>query len=242
VLADTKESLSRGFADMSIRLNLENDSADPDASREQVKAWLFEAKVPWLLWYDSADDPDIVNDYWPTDSSGSVLVTSRSPKILDMHRFGQNALELQSLPLEDASSLLRTLTGRKNESRELCDRIAKRLDCFPLALAQMSGIVRDQTLSLSKFEELYETASTRRKFYSTDLPTAEPYRNNIASLWSLVKLDRAGSLAIIAVITVLHHDSISEAHTTFDSRDEYATRACQSAVATTHSHPPIPSL
>jgi hypothetical protein len=130
VLADTKENLSRGFADMSIRLNLEDDSADPDVSREQVKAWLLEAKVPWLLWYDSADDPDIVNDYWPTDSSGSVLVTSRSPKILDMHRFGQNALELQSLPLEDASSLLRTLTGLKNELRELRDRIAKRLDCF----------------------------------------------------------------------------------------------------------------
>jgi hypothetical protein len=210
VLADSKENLSQGFADMSVALELEEKSADPDASREQVKRWLLETKVPWLLWLDSADNPDLLYDYWPVDSTGSVLMTSRSPKIMDIARFGGKFLELQSLPLEDASSLLRTLTARKSEPKELCDRIATRLDCFPLALAQMAGIVRDRTLSLRQFEELYEEATNRRKFYSTQVRIPEPYRDNIASLWSLVKLPKAGSLAIIAIVTVLHHECISD--------------------------------
>lgn len=129
LVADSTFRLSEQFTKLAIELGLvdESERSNQERCREVVKLWLsnpvkatpkldkpsndnFE-RVRWLLVFDNADNPNDLDLFWPHAGYGSVLITSRSPLARCRYLNPTGALELESLPLQDATSLLKYLTS-----------------------------------------------------------------------------------------------------------------------------------
>jgi hypothetical protein len=78
VRADTALELSSGFVEIAQLLNLpQKDAENQDEVVQAVKLWLSR-NDNWLLIFDNADQPDLVQPFQPTDPKGHVLITSRA--------------------------------------------------------------------------------------------------------------------------------------------------------------------
>ena len=218
--ADTPEKLTTRFSQIALSLGLEtNESlADPVASRELVKGWLADPLKPatafestharWLLVFDNADEPDILHDFWPQDGQGSVLITSRDP-LTKTKFYGNTGIDLENLPLSEASALLQKLTHRSADidSRPLCAEIVKKLDCFPLAIVQMSGVMWRRNLSLTEFLEIYGEEVERSKLHDVKIGTQQGYSHTLTSVWALESLG-PGASCILSSLSLLDPDCI----------------------------------
>ena len=121
VSAQSVDSLSVAFSEIAIKLGLETKeiARDPMASRDIVKGWLEEPfqdfqtrqgrRLSWILFFDGADEPDIVLDFWPYDGQGSVIVTSRDSRARSNFYFGETGIKLGTLDEKDAVALFQPL-------------------------------------------------------------------------------------------------------------------------------------
>lgn len=220
--ADKPEKLATGFSQIAIHLGLETTETpeDPVANREVVKAWLadpskrdpFDEKpARWLLVFDNADDPEILHDFLPRDGQGCILITSRDPLVRTNIYFGDSGINLGALESTDAAALLRKLTQYENNmsSEQLSRQIVNRLDCFPLAIVQMAGIIQRRRLSLADFLELYNEEVEQQDLHSQKYGPQQGYEYTLATVWSLQTLTR-GAFQILSVVSFLDPDSIQE--------------------------------
>ncbi|KAJ5813504.1 TPR repeat protein [Penicillium pulvis] len=123
---------------------------------ERVQRWLSDSEnTSWLLIFDNYDDPSrfSINEYFPTASHGAVVVTTRRSDI------GQNTLHVK--PLQDISDSLAILQSRSKranvQSDPFAERLAERLDGFPLVLATAGVFVQMTGLSFERYLQEYET-------------------------------------------------------------------------------------
>ena len=115
IQADGPSKLMQSFSIMAEQLHLldAQESGDQAVSRKAVLDWLAKAShVKWLLIFDNVDDPKTLRDFWPSEGSGAILMTSRDP-YLKSQRYPNHAsrkgCDLDSLSLADGSGLLRRL-------------------------------------------------------------------------------------------------------------------------------------
>jgi hypothetical protein len=143
VNADKPPNLSQSFNDIALGLGLilpdSVDSRDQILTRDFVLGWLTNPlksyrqlektndEARWLLIFDNADNPDILNNFWPIDSSGSVLITSRDP-LATTHIYSQGGgMMLPPFGPQEARRFLLGMTRRANEpdERSSGDAVAK---------------------------------------------------------------------------------------------------------------------
>lgn len=143
VHADNESRLLEDFNKIALKLGLvEKDSSDArdyGYTREVVKRWLLNPRkqlqdekselANWLLVYDNVEDPKLINNFWPYDGPGSVLVTSRSP-------FSW-AISWPLIPFhaEEAKAFLLYLTGRTEIQDDEAVAVSQKLGGLPLALS-----------------------------------------------------------------------------------------------------------
>lgn len=142
--ADDASKLAQDFNVMAIKLGLvaehSMDAKSQIYTRELVKRWLVDPlkdlknesseRASWLLIYDAVEDSRIINDFWPYDGPGSILITSRSP-------FSWTAsLPLLPFSVNEATDYLLKLTRRDNdaEGRANAQDVSVKLGGLPLAL------------------------------------------------------------------------------------------------------------
>lgn len=88
---------------------------------DAVKAWLdLQWSASWLLTYDNYDNPRIskesdsssldIRQYLPGSHQGSIIITTRSARVTQGHRF--NILKLTEL--EDGLRILENMSRRKD--------------------------------------------------------------------------------------------------------------------------------
>lgn len=226
VNADTNEKLNLGFSEMSRALGLEDESSPKDdvASRKVVKSWFSDPirasdqatgngdnAASWLLILDNSDDLDaLYDDFWPHTGKGSVLMTSRNPVSKDTIYLHTRCIDLQPFALNDAASLLRSLSEREfeDESLESCKEISEALGGLPLAITQMGGIIRRRRLSLKEFLIYYHEDAA--KLHRVRVPGSDSqYKQTVSSVWMLEALSKS-AIALLRVISFLDPDRIQE--------------------------------
>ena len=123
------------FAEIADQLAL---PVPEDAQDQQIKAvnrWLA-THSGWLLIFDNVENPELLQDYIPSNPSGKVLITSRL-SVLDMLNV-VDPLVLDEFSLDVAIEFLfkRTRHERNEETEAAAEALAKELGGFPLALEQ----------------------------------------------------------------------------------------------------------
>ena len=236
VHADTVNKLERDFADIAVKLGLEDDKEPRDlvVNRETAKGWLSkptklldqaldtvgQTEASWLIVLDNADTPGIIMEYTHIFGSGSWLITSRHP--MAKTSFSRNTRVLDLEPLDDRSGaqLLQKLTNA-NDDGDLSLAVSHRLGGLPLAIAQMAGIIRREYMALDDFLEVYKDDTEN----PTDSPTgslrslnlldleleqrSERARGTIASIWAINSL-KPPSRSLLEAMIFLDPDCIQD--------------------------------
>lgn len=226
VTADSKKKLSEEFAEIAVALGLQDQSEAKDltVSCEIVKGWLSNPvisynnppsagnKASWLLILDNADDIDVLEDFWPTTGTGSVLITSRDSSAKDQVYTAKHGIDLKPLSTHDAVEFLNILTrelpqrGREQDAAE----VANKLGGLPLLLTQMAGVMTRLRLSYSEFLALYKASGIEdMSLTRTTTSTSE----QVQSISSKIGLDGLAikSLGLLCLISLLDPDRIPEA-------------------------------
>jgi hypothetical protein len=223
VNADSVNEMAQGFQRIARLLDLipegSADANDLIYTREIVKRWLVNPRardcdrksrkrISWLLIYDGVQDPDILNDYWPYDGPGSILITSRNPFSWT------KSLPLKQFTSDEAIAFLLKLTNRKlsDVDRESVTNVSSRLGGLPLALTQMASIIVTKKLSFRQFLDSYNERESQRellqfKTRQTDLESLS-HEHTVASVWAFENLKYGRKL--LNVLSMLDPDSIPE--------------------------------
>ncbi|KAL9028780.1 MAG: hypothetical protein Q9196_002903 [Gyalolechia fulgens] len=222
IYADTSQKLGAQFVTLAQELGREaaSDGMDEASSREVVKAWLAtpvgyrtkngkseKVNPTWLMVFDNADDPDVIYDWLPTQGPGCVLVTGRYPYTKETSYKLGNGLGLEPFSSEAGGEMLRNLSGRKGEAKTSV-RISELLGGLPLAIAQMSAVIRRKHLTLDDFEHLYREDSKDL----LDLRVGEmhtKYQYTLGTTWAVEQLD-VSAYTLLKVLSVLDPDRIPE--------------------------------
>lgn len=176
---------------------------------DQENDVLSQTEARWLIVFDNADEPDMLQDYWPLSSNGSILVTSRDPLSKTSPSIASESIDVSPLSDEEAAELLHRLSQRTGDE-EFALRIAAQLGGLPLAISQMAAVIRYQYLSFSEFFERYQDESDRRQLHSFDAVAPRPEaRGNISSIWAVELVDPQAT-CILQISAMLDPDCIQE--------------------------------
>ncbi|MCJ1307424.1 hypothetical protein MMC25_001070 [Agyrium rufum] len=223
VNADSVNEMARGFQQIALLLELiptgSADANDLIYTREIVKRWLVNPRardgdrksrkrMTWLLIYDGVQDPDILNEYWPYDGPGSILITSRNPFSWT------KSLPLKQFTSDEAVTFLLKLTNRKlsDVDRVSVTDLSSRLGGLPLALTQMASIIVTKQLSFRQFLDSYNERDSQREllqFQTHQMDVASlTHVHTVASVWAFENLKYGRKL--LNVLSMLDPDSIPE--------------------------------
>ncbi|KAJ7253969.1 hypothetical protein C8J57DRAFT_621737 [Mycena rebaudengoi] len=201
--ASTVDTIKSGLKNIALTQSI--GSEPEDASH-----WLSSHQDEWLLIFDNADDPTInLFNYFPSSSSGNILITSRNPQLHvhapDAHHY------ISDMEEQDAVELLLASAAqlRTTETEILATEIVKVLYCFPLAVVQAGAFIA-QTGKFRKYLTLYE--QNRAQLLSR-LPSQshDKYAWSVYTTWD-ISFKCLGPLAaqFLQICSFLHHERISE--------------------------------
>ncbi|KAJ5163160.1 uncharacterized protein N7500_004990 [Penicillium coprophilum] len=228
VAADEESKLFNGFRDIAVKLGIisDTDGKDLPAIREMLLAWLANPlrsyehmdhvkpeRASWLIVFDNVDRADTLEDFWPKDAAGSVLVTCRDPLIKSSIYLRNTGSIVPELLEEEGITLLLRLTNRESDEDDVkqAPRVVRALGRYPLAIAQMSGVILARDLGFNEFLELYSEETERREILGISegqSASLRRYNQTLGTVWNLDDL-REGR-ALLEVISFLDPDSIPE--------------------------------
>ncbi|HET9256541.1 MAG TPA: FxSxx-COOH system tetratricopeptide repeat protein, partial [Pseudonocardiaceae bacterium] len=137
----------------------------------------------WLLIFDSAESPDVVHQFFPTNGPGQILVTSRNPEWAGYAR----PLEVAVFTREESTELLRRRDPAIYD--EEADRLADALGDLPLAIAQAAAWRAETGMPVAEYLRLFDEQVA--EILNTEGPTG--YEISVAAAWN-VSLDRLRTL------------------------------------------------
>jgi len=163
--------------------------------RQQMATAALEAlrdRTRWLVIYDNAEEPRLLESLMPTGGDGTVLITSQ-----------WSAWAAQALPWRlgvwqrtESKSFLRLRCNAQDADESSLDALADLLGDLPLALTEAAAYLEQTQESLGEYLQLVQ-GRVREVF---DLHLAGPVTDTggdikrVATVWS-VSLDRVHSLA-----------------------------------------------
>ncbi|RMZ90251.1 hypothetical protein DV736_g2528, partial [Chaetothyriales sp. CBS 134916] len=223
--AENTTRLFQDFKEMAVGLGLiSEDSADANdltLTRDILKKWLINPskeardtvkskreRATWLLVFDGVESSDVLNQFWPYDAPGSILMTSRN------HYSWAKSLELEPFSVRESTDYLMHITGRhaSAQDRPLAVEIAKRLGGLPLALAQMGSIIVHESLSFSEFLSTFNENKGLEMLLQWPThdgkPSTSQYQYSLASVWAFDSLSKG--IPLLKVLSMLDPEGIPE--------------------------------
>lgn len=164
VPAETDLAVTTALAELAAALGLPVEL--PPAQLVARLHQLLAERDGWLLVFDNAEQPAVVEPFVPKAGRGHVLLTSRNPA----WRGVADPIPVDLLPLQAAARLLRQRTGDPDE--RIAETLAEELGRLPLALEQAAAFIDAQHLSLGRYRELYQ--QRRGEVLARGLPLGYP--------------------------------------------------------------------
>lgn len=237
VHASSAERFREGYYSIAKEIDIRMNDEKHDRML-LVKNWLEKEYREWLMVIDNADEPSLfaseggvqsnfntnspsTNDsivgYLPECSHGSILVTTRdrTAGVKFTRSRARDLIKVETMTEAESKSLIKSnLTEHIPEESEMRE-LAELLDHLPLALAQASAYMQENSLSISEYIELYkENDETRMDLLcepfetlgrDTKVPNAVATTLNV-SISQIEKLD-PGAIEICSLIAFVdRHD------------------------------------
>jgi Tfp pilus assembly protein PilF len=183
IVSETAADLVGGFAAMAERLSLpEAVSQDQGVAAQAALRWLA-GNEAWLLIFDNADDPSLLEPYLPALCRGHVLITSRAQNFADLNLDSER---LAPPPTEEARDFLLRRTRRQNvgeAEREAATHLASELGNLPLALEQAAAYLSTRQVSFADYLDSYRRRGL--ELIGQIGPQAGTRHNPVGFTWSL---------------------------------------------------------
>ncbi|KAI1126193.1 P-loop containing nucleoside triphosphate hydrolase protein [Nemania abortiva] len=240
VNSSSKDKIRDRFIEIAQKLRLRNydEDFDPISAVEDAKDWLAKPikilnptgdivtpqEAQWLLIFDNADDPGVLEGFLPPLGIGSILITTRRPQYYykeDMQRLQMSSMqvhfeELEPLSINEGAELIRTRTNAGAGQQEECVEISQILGGIPLALLQCAQMLRKGKITSHDFLTRYQHADQRESLVKAmeeeDIAEgcpALPVRCNLTLSWMGHMSPEARAVA--DTFSFLDPDGISQA-------------------------------
>jgi tetratricopeptide (TPR) repeat protein len=176
IQATQPAQIRAGLTDLAQRLRLPGSSE----ANMAIPAVLEALRVGqpfrrWLLVFDSAESPETVRPFFPTNGPGEILITSRNPDWAGIAR----PLELAVFKREESKELLRR-RGPEIDDEE-ADRLAEALGDLPLAIEQAATWRAETGMPVGEYLRLFEEKVA--EILDTSAPAG--YEVPVAAAWNV---------------------------------------------------------
>jgi tetratricopeptide (TPR) repeat protein/DNA-binding XRE family transcriptional regulator len=182
--AASEEAIISSFAALAEQLPSVVERGEKDQSKliAAIIRWLEQCQHPWLLIFDNADDLSLVQQYFPRQGNGSLLLTTRAHAVAAL----ASSLEVDSMGVVEGTHFLLHRTQRlgatDDESNEATNVVIA-LDGFPLALDQAGAYIEETGCSFGDYLQLYH--DHRLALLARRGNQATHYPHSVATTWSL---------------------------------------------------------
>ncbi len=211
VRANSFEILVSDYVALAQVLNLpEKNAKEQNKTIDAVKRWLI-GNSGWLLVFDNADEPGLLKNFFPFNSKGDILLTSRAD---NFDKLGiADPVNLDKMTPSEAKEFLKKRTGREASTqaeKDALSEITKELDYLPLALEQAGAYIKKASCSYSTYLSSYRGRGL--KLLSQSPPDPKKYPESVATTWLLnfdmVEKANRASADILKFSAFLSPDSI----------------------------------
>ncbi|MBD1852490.1 tetratricopeptide repeat protein [Leptolyngbya sp. FACHB-711] len=183
VRADTELELSTDFGNLARALALpQQEAQETEKKIEAVKRWFANHK-DWLLIFDNADRPELLQKFRPQNPQGCILVTSRAP-VLDAVGIAE-VKQVLKLSRQESIALLMKRTGQEqgtDAERTAAAQLAAEFDDLPLALEQAGAFIRERQIRIQD----YWTSYQQQRFKLLEQhPAGVNYPASVTTTWAI---------------------------------------------------------
>lgn len=152
VRAEHIQTLREDLRNLGIALGIVSSSDPEDAATVRILQWL-NTHSGWLLIYDNCPNPNSIDELYPQQLPGLMIITTRYP---DWGNFAQ-ARMIVPLPRADALAILHQVEGGVAATSEASiGRVVDAMAGLPLALEQARAYVDEVGIDYSTYLELIE--------------------------------------------------------------------------------------
>ncbi|KAH8698443.1 putative kinesin [Talaromyces proteolyticus] len=200
--ASSTTKFEKGYRNIATVAKIPGHNDSKADTLHLVKTWLSDEKNgSWLMVLDNADDTDtffntsdenMLVDYLPHVSHGSILITSRYQVAARnlVGPYGQ-VIPVESMSTHDAMTLLRTRINVSQPCEEL-RLLVKALECIPLAITQAGAYIsnRSPRMTVSNYIELFQYSETNQQHLLSyddayDLRRDQSIRHPVITTWQI---------------------------------------------------------
>jgi tetratricopeptide (TPR) repeat protein len=215
--ADTPETLFADFVNFADLLKLPGSKEqDQKYTINAVKYWL-DKHTNWLLILDNVEDLRVVYEYFPPNSHGHILLTTRTQVaggIATRQEIEKMEPEEGALLLLKRASIISngSLDSASQEDRTHAITISTLVDGLPLALDQAAAYIEETGVNLPGYIDLY--SKRQAKLLSLRGGLAPGHPEPVSTTWSLSfeKVEQANLAAadLLRFFAFLHPDAIPD--------------------------------
>ncbi|WP_170308839.1 BTAD domain-containing putative transcriptional regulator [Pseudonocardia hierapolitana] len=171
VAAEDPAGTATGLADLAAALGIVAFERGEDT---HAALWTELDRAPgWVLVFDNADDPALLEPFLPAARHGDVVITSRNPAWRRLAR----PVTVSSLRRTES---VRYVVGRTGDAAAEADTLAEQVGDLPLALEQACAYIEQTGMSVPDYVELF-----RERRASLLLRDPLDSRPTVATTWGL---------------------------------------------------------
>jgi len=146
IAAEDPAGTATGLADLAAALGIAPYERGDDT---HAALWAELDRTPgWVLVFDNADDPALLEPFMPAARHGDVVITSRNPA------WRRLARPVTVSPLRRSESV-RYVTDRTGDGADEADTLAELLGDLPLALEQACAYIEQTGMSVLDYVQLF---------------------------------------------------------------------------------------
>ena len=214
---------------------------DPEADTlSLVRTWLERTyRDRWLMVIDNADDTELffqprqqdnthpsaptiragqLGSFVPTCPHGSVLITSRNKQTASRLAPGKPPIGVGSMTDMEALQLVRVAMGDDEIPAEITTPLAARLEHLPLALAQASAFIRENSITIDDYMQLLDesdggfTDRLSEPFEAFGRESDTPHAVTATWIVSFKQIEKQHNFAssVLSMVSLLDRQSIPE--------------------------------